>query len=183
MTSEESLAASKRFSPAPLYSGLAFAPAMGICLWLITGSRYAAFHGGFWSGVVFALVLAKIMNVSLKANAPAPDGKAEGFDAEERVVHYGLANHQKGVEAVGGKLYLTGERLRFRSHKLNFQTHDISWNLDEIESVEPTRSLGIIPNRVLVRMKTGARESFVVSGREAWVNAIRSAVARDGSRD
>ncbi|MGH7329074.1 MAG: hypothetical protein ACREJX_12055 [Polyangiaceae bacterium] len=176
MSEISKLDATRRFSPAPIWAGLAFAVAMGVCLRLTTGSAHAAFHGGFWSGVVFALVIAKIMNVSLKANAPTPDGKAEGFDADETIRHYGLANHKKGLEAVGGKLYLTDRRLRFRSHAFNFQPHDASYDLDDIASVEPARSLGIIPNRIVLHMKHGGKEAFVVSGRAEWVSAIQIAL-------
>ena len=39
----------------------------------------------------------------------------------EKVVKEGAANLQKNLETVGGKLYLTNQRLVFEAHKLNVQ--------------------------------------------------------------
>ncbi len=75
---------------------------------------------------------------------------------------------------MGGKLFLTNKRLRFRSHKINLQNHDESYPIETIASVEPSSSLGIIPNGLLVQMRDGRRERFVVSGRGNWVSSIRS---------
>ena len=77
---------------------------------------------------------------------------------------------------MGGKLFLTDKRLRFRSHKINFQKHDESYPIETIASVEPSRSLGIIPNGLLVHLRDGRRERFVVTGRGDWVSSIRDAL-------
>jgi hypothetical protein len=106
------------------------------------------------------------------------DGRAAGFDADETVLRHGPANHFKGIEGVGGKLFLTNKRLRFRSHKINVQTHDESYPIEMIASVEPSRSLGIIPNGLLVHLRDGHRERFVVAGRGDWVSSIRSALEK-----
>jgi hypothetical protein len=104
------------------------------------------------------------------------DGREAGFDSDETVVHYGPANHFKGIESVGGKLFLTNKRLRFRSHKFNAQTHDESYPIEAISAAEPARTLGIVPNGVLVHLRDGRRERFVVGGRTEWVTHLRRAI-------
>jgi hypothetical protein len=94
-----------------------------------------------------------------------------------RFVHHGPANHYKGFEAVGGRLFLTSKRLRFRSHKLNVQSHDESYPVDIIISVEPARTLGVVPNGVLVHLRDGRHERFVVGGRAEWVARLRAVTA------
>ncbi len=41
------------------------------------------------------------------------------LNINEEIIKKGGANLQKGIEAVGGFLYLTNERLIFESHKFN----------------------------------------------------------------
>ncbi len=107
-----------------------------------------------------------------------PGGQPAGFEAGESVVHFGPANHFKGLESVGGKLFLTSQRLRFRSHTMNVQTHDESYPLDTIVAVEATRTLGLIPNGLLVRLRDGRAERFVVGGRAQWVALLGERVRR-----
>jgi hypothetical protein len=74
------------------------------------------------------------------------------------VVQYGPANHFKGIES-----------------KFNVQSHDESFPVESIASVEPSRTLGIVPNGVLVHLRDGRRERFVVGGRSALVTHLRNA--------
>jgi hypothetical protein len=159
-----------------LLAGLVFGGGMGACIYRMTGSGYYGFHGGFLAGFAFALAIATFLKVSMTTTHLELDGREAGFDADEKVLRHGPANHFKGIEGVGGKLFLTNKRLRFRSHKINVQTHDESYPIETIASVEPSRSLGIVPNGLLVHLRDGRRERFVVSGRADWVSNIRSAL-------
>jgi hypothetical protein len=91
-------------------------------------------------------------------------------------LHSGPANHWRGVESVGGWLYLTNQRLLFTPHSVGIQTHQSSIDLFQIASVEAGASLWIIPNQLVVVTKSGKREKFVVQGREQWVEMIRTHV-------
>lgn len=155
-------------------AGLVFGACMGTTIYWWTGSGYYGFHGGFLSGFAFAVATAAFLKVSMTTTHLELDGRAAGFDDGEKVLRFGPANHFKGLEGVGGKLFLTDKRLRFRSHKINFRAHDESFPIETIASVEPSRSLGIIPNGLLVHLRDGRRERFVVAGRGGWVSSIRS---------
>lgn len=159
-----------------IYAGPAFGVGMGLFLYMVTGSGYYGFHGGFLSGFAFGWAIKRFLKVSMTTTLLELDGREAGFDADEAVVHYGPANHFKGIESVGGKLFLTNKRLRFRSHKFNVQSHDESYPIETIATAEPTRTLGIVPNGVLVLLRDGRRERFVVGGRAEWVAHLQQAI-------
>jgi len=97
----------------------------------------------------------------------------------ERIIREGPANLQRGIETVGGKLWLTSERLIFESHRFNVQTGATVVELSDIQSSEPcwTKFLGLIPlfpNSLAVHTKAGAEFRFVLFGRSAWAAAIES---------
>ena len=96
---------------------------------------------------------------------------------DEKVIKQGAANLQKGPETVGGKLYLTNQRLVFEAHKINIQNSNTEINLSDIHSSEKcwTKLLGfipIMPNSLAVYTKTGNEYRFVLFGRGAWAAAI-----------
>lgn len=154
---------------------VAFGVPMGAFLWMQTGRPAAAAIGGVMCGVLFAVAIAAFG--ARAADSGASDAALFGTDGGETLVRSGLANHFKGMESVGGKLYLTDHRLRFVSHKLNVQRHDESYPLREITRVEKTRTLGIVPNGLRITLRSGARERFVLYDRNAWVAAVEQAIA------
>lgn len=95
----------------------------------------------------------------------------------ETIIKEGPANHFKGAESVGGKLYLTNQRLFFKSHTLNLQVHEESYPLDQIVSTRRRNTLGIVPNGLAVHLKDGREEKFVVWGRGDWMKKIQQAQA------
>ncbi|MCA1623452.1 MAG: GRAM domain-containing protein [Acidobacteria bacterium] len=83
--------------------------------------------------------------------------------ASETIVKEGIANHQRGAETVGGKLYLTTQRLVFESHDFNIQTVNL---------------IPLMPNSIKVVTKAGQEHSFVVFGRDEWIRTIEGQDAR-----
>ena len=154
---------------------LAFGGPMGLLLGVLTGNALLGVGLGLLAGVLFGAMMGAFVRIAERSNTFAPGAAAPTFAPGEHVVHQGLANHFKGIEGVGGKLYLTNQRLRFQSHTLNVQVHDESYPLDLITNVEPARTLGLIPNGLLVTLADGRRERFVVHHRKAWVSAIAEA--------
>jgi hypothetical protein len=95
----------------------------------------------------------------------------------ERPVKDGGANLQRGIETVGGRLYLTSHRLVFESHAFNVQTGTTIIPLTSITGVRKcwTRFLNLIPlfpNSVAVTTKEGIEYRYVTFGRRAWIDAI-----------
>jgi hypothetical protein len=95
----------------------------------------------------------------------------------EQIIKQGAANLQKGLETVGGKLYLTNQRLVFEAHKINIQGGNTEINLSDIQSSEKcwTKCLGLIPlmpNSLAVYTKDSKEYRFVLFGRGTWAAAI-----------
>ena len=90
----------------------------------------------------------------------------------EEIIVSGRANHFKGAEAVGGKLYLFKDRLEFKSHGFNIQNHQQRIDITNITAVTFYNSLGIIPNGLKITTTYGAVEKFVINGRKHWKEEI-----------
>ena len=95
----------------------------------------------------------------------------------EQVIKEGPANLQRNIETVGGKLYLTNQRLVFEAHKFNVQQGVTGVELSNIQALRTcwTRLLGlfpIFPNSLAIYTKHGEEYRFVLFERSAWVVAI-----------
>lgn len=104
----------------------------------------------------------------------AMGGQAPPLEIGELPIHSGPANHWRGLESVGGWLYLTNQRLLFTPHAVGFQTAPWSVPLFDVASVEAGASLWVIPNQIVVVTRAGKREKFVVQSREQWVGMIQA---------
>ena len=97
--------------------------------------------------------------------------------SNEKLIREGGANLQRGVETVGGRLFLTDQRLFFQSHSFNVQTGATEIPLSEVKGTELcwTKFLGVFPlfpNSLAVRTTGGNEHRFVLSGRKQWAAAI-----------
>ena len=95
----------------------------------------------------------------------------------EKIVMDGAANLQRNAEQVGGKLYLTDQRLIFESHGQNIQKGDSIIPLPTIRGCTPcwTKILGIIPlipNSLAVQTADGKQFRFVLFNRRRWMEQI-----------
>jgi hypothetical protein len=96
----------------------------------------------------------------------------------ESIIKEGAANHFKGAESVGGKLFLTTQRVFFESHALNIQTHEHSIPYSEIKFVGKRNTLFIVPNGMYVELLNGNKEEFVVFGRGNWMSEIEQRIKK-----
>lgn len=96
----------------------------------------------------------------------------------EIIVKEGPANATRGMEGVGGKLYLTNQRLIFESHAINFQTGTTEINITDITESGIGRTMlfklfRFTPNMFYV-VSNGQRFEFTVYGRKKWKEALDS---------
>ena len=102
------------------------------------------------------------------------------LQVDEVVIKEGNANHQRGVESVGGYMWLTNQRLFFQAHNFNVQTGSIGFNLEAIRAVEPCWTLvfgflPLMPNSIKIVSAEGEHR-FVVFGRKAWIEQISQSI-------
>lgn len=149
-----------------LTAGLPFGLVVGAVIGWMRGPLVGLALGAL-GGLAFALAFQRLMSTAARRRLgpPAHDGP---------IRRTGRANHFVGWESVGGTLHLTGDSLFFESHGMNVRDHELRIALGDITAVSPARTLGLIPNGVIVE-HGDTRERFVVSGRRAWVEAIEAA--------
>ena len=96
----------------------------------------------------------------------------------ERIIRRSGANLQRGIETVGGHLFLTTRRLIFEAHRFNVKTGRTIIYLRDVEDVWKcwTKFLGLVPifpNSLAVATAKGKTYKFVMFGRDAWIRLIR----------
>jgi hypothetical protein len=94
---------------------------------------------------------------------------------KEIIIKKSRANHLKPLEKVGGKLYLTNQRLFFKSHIFNIQTHEESISLENIALVE-IKHCDFIFSKMTIFLKNGSVEKFHIAKRRKWVDEIEKAI-------
>jgi hypothetical protein len=123
--------------------------------------------GGAVAGLLFGWLMGLFANSKLLTQGTKIDTAAN-----EIIVFETGANHFKGAEGVGGKLYLTNERLVFKSHKFNIQNHELSISLSDVDKVDRYKTLGIANNGLAVTTIHNTIEKFVVQQPEEWYNQL-----------
>lgn len=164
----------KGFVKTAVITAAAFGIPMGIIAGIVVGIARGVSAGALAGGIVtiaaglpFGLVMGLFIVLQrqrVEKNRP----ELTGGD----LVHDGPANHFFNYEGVGGWLFLTKERLLFRSHKFNIQRHELSIALDDIAEVQPVRTAKIFPNGLRVVTRLGQDERFVVQENRVWCEQI-----------
>lgn len=154
-----------------LISGLLYGLPMGIVFAVVSGRYPLGMAVGLIAGILFGVLFSGLMSwfvrwQSVRRKVAPPDFGTEA------VVTEGLANHFKGAEGVRGYLWLTNDRLHFASHQFNIQNHEWTVKVAEIAGAEAVKTIGLINNGLLIRLKTGEEERFIVFGNASWVSAI-----------
>src|SRR5262249_2058735 len=134
----------RRFLKLAVFTGLPFAIGMGLFFTIWFGHPTGLVLG-LISGLLFGLTLALFVYL-LSFRAACAEAAFEG----EVLIKQGPANHLRRMEGVGGWLYLTEQRLLFRSHRFNIQNHELSIPLGDILEVQARATAWIIPNGLLV---------------------------------
>lgn len=121
------------------------------------------------------------MKMKMKMNVASPESSKSAAPSES-VLHEGKANLQKGLETVGGKLYLLRNKLVFEPHKLNVQRGGSSIDLSSIHHITLgwTKLFGALPfapNALKVSVDGGDMYCFTVFDRKVWRDKIIETMA------
>jgi energy-coupling factor transporter transmembrane protein EcfT len=101
------------------------------------------------------------------------DKIVQNFDGE--VFYKGLANHFVGIEGVGGHLFITKDKIMFKSHSFNVQNHSIEIPLTDILEIKTYNNLGIIPNGLTIVQKDKT-DKFVVNDRKKIIEILNTLI-------
>jgi len=123
------------------------------------------------TGIIFGLSMSFVFNLFSQYNPL----KTANFN-ESELIHKGGASHKRFIETVGGFLYLTKTQLLFVPHRFNIQVKPLSIALSNIQNVSTGKSLGLVPNLLIVETNENKTEKFLVFEHEKWVEIIKSEI-------
>ncbi len=126
-----------------------------------------AIVSGAAAGFTFALIISWFKSSKYGGGATKIDTMPD-----EDILFETAANHFKGAEDVGGKLYLTNKRVHFKSHKFNIQNHEVSIYLTDIDHVERYKNVGIFNTGLTIKSKDNKVDKFVVEKAGEWVKKL-----------
>jgi hypothetical protein len=131
---------------------------------------------GLFFGFGFPLLMKKYGKKSI--NAAGKTIEIE-LSQNETIDYEGPANLFRGMESVGGKLFLTNKKVIFKSHKLNIQTGQTDIIYASIAEIAPRKTVGIVDNGIRIKTNDGKEFDFVVNDREKWMEKLneKSSVA------
>ncbi len=132
----------------------------------ITISIVSGIIGGVIGGFLFGWLVGRFTKSKSVALATKIDTREN-----EIILFETPANHFKGAEGVGGKLYLTDQRLVFKSHKFNIQNHELSIPLSGIDNTSRYKTLGLVNNGLAITT-CGKVEKFVVQQVDEWMHKL-----------
>lgn len=94
-------------------------------------------------------------------------------------MHYAIgeeipANLFRGVEAVGGRIIILENGIKFASHSVNIQTGETFIAYNQILNIKKRNTLFIIPNGISVTAKDGKEYKFVVNNRTKLIEYLQN---------
>ena len=84
------------------------------------------------------------------------------------------ANLFRGIEGVSGRLHLTSLRVIFEVRSLSFQTQPEILSLEQIIEVSMGKTMGIIPNALIIRTSGGNELRFITWRRKKLLPGLQS---------
>lgn len=153
-----------------LLIGITVAISTGLGSGIQIGSMAGLIVGALY--IIFIHPMHKVIGKKFETNkvlvrTQVEDGKKVIIDCP--------ANHFRGIESVGGWLFLLEEGLYFKSHSMNFQNHELIIPLNQIKEVKATLTLGLIPNGLKIITVDNVHERFVLYKNQIWVEQILEA--------
>jgi hypothetical protein len=93
---------------------------------------------------------------------------------DELVEIEGPANLFRGMEGVGGKLFLTNKKVIFKSHKINIQKGQTNIDYNDITEIRKRTTAKLIDNGISIKTNTGKEFDFVVNDRDRWIEELNA---------
>ena len=121
---------------------------------------------GIRAGVLFGVLFTVTMAIFTKHIEKKSVHLRAEISKVRKIICEGPANHKKGVNAIGGWLFLSEDAIEFYPHKMNIGGQNIPILLDDISNVE-TKS-----NQLKIQTKEKVTFTFVVNKAKLWKQSI-----------
>jgi hypothetical protein len=100
----------------------------------------------------------------------------ENLNITEEILADQAANLFRGIESVGGRIVVTNKYIKFNAHLKNLQFMPAEIPVNNILKIERRKSLGLIPNQMVLILKSGVEYKFVVNNRERLIEIIENLI-------
>ena len=159
-----------------ILNGIMFVGIMCLIDYLIKGNFQSLnsylFHGiffGLFMGIGVPYVLQKfgIGIISKIGESITPE-----LSEVEKIEVDGPANLFRGIEGVGGKLFLTNKKVIFKAHKINIQKVQTNIDYLDIKELIKRKTYKFINNGMRIITKEGRKYDFIVNEREKWIEKL-----------
>jgi hypothetical protein len=94
------------------------------------------------------------------------------LELNEEIEIEGPANLFRGIEGVGGKIFLTNKKLIFKSHKINIQKGQTDIDYAIIKGLVKRKTAKLIKNGIRIISQKGKEYDFVVNEGDLWFEKI-----------
>ena len=94
----------------------------------------------------------------------------------EQIEIEGPANLFRGIEGVGGKLFLTNKKIVFKSHKINIQKGQTDIPYENVSEIIKRKTAKLIDNGIRIKTNDGNEFDFVVNEREKWIENLKEKI-------
>tara|TARA_B100000614_G_C14375349_1_gene423195 strand:+ start:95 stop:499 length:405 start_codon:yes stop_codon:yes gene_type:complete len=103
--------------------------------------------------------------------------------SKKNIIMKSSAHYKKGFSQIEGKLYLTDDKLEFKTLMVSIQSEKFDINLENISSVSTawTKFFGLfplLPNSILIKTKNDKSYKFAVKRRKKWINSINNLIVK-----
>ena len=95
---------------------------------------------------------------------------------DEKIEIEGPANLFRGMEGVGGKLFLTNKKVVFKSHRINIQKGQTDINYENIKEIIERKTAKLIDNGIRIKTNDGEEFDFVVNERKKWIEKLNEKI-------
>ena len=130
---------------------------------------------GVTMGLFFMFLFPYIMKRTAKKLGDKVDILVKDIvSTPEEIIYDSGANQIKGKEGVGGKLFITNQRILFVSHKYNIQKGTTSIPLTNITSIDKNKVGKIFNTGITIILNDTTDFKFVVNNQEEWFNKLNT---------
>lgn len=130
---------------------------------------------GLFMGMFFASLFPFLMKKAEKKLIAKVDIIAKDIIiSPEEIIYDGGANQIKGREGVGGKLFITNQRILFISHKFNIQNGETTILSENVKNIEKVKLSRFFNTGILITLEDATTYKFVVNKQEEWFSKLNS---------
>ena len=104
------------------------------------------------------------------------NSQIEDANIVEEIFADQVANLLRGIESVGGRVVVTNKFIKFKPHFLNLQSIPAEIPINNISRIERKKTLGLIPNQMIVILKSGLEYKFIVNNRDKLIGIIEKLI-------